>query len=52
MKNKVKRLVVTLSGITIVGFLYKDAIGENEYSEEDYATLENTFDPYGRSKIA
>ena len=42
VKNKVKRLVVTLSVITIIGSLWKEKQGENTYSEEDYAPLENT----------
>jgi len=46
VENHVKRIVVTSSSVTIgLGF-------EREtYSEADFASLENTQDPYAKSKI-
>ena len=36
----------------MTGSLFKERIHENTYSESDFATMENTGDLYGKSKVA
>lgn len=55
--NKVKRIVVTSSDMAIVGSFfrhYEPGVGANEmieYTEKDFAPIEQCNDPYGKSKI-
>ena len=41
-ENKVKKIIVTSSIATIIGGLWKKAMGENTYDEKDFGTLDNT----------
>lgn len=48
---KVKKIVVTASFSTIIGGLWKKDLGEDLYTEKDFAPSEGA-DGYSRSKIA
>ena len=53
--NKVKRILVTSSGMSIVGSFWKHSQPgmnneEIEYSEEDFAPIGQCKDPYDKSK--
>jgi nucleoside-diphosphate-sugar epimerase len=50
IKNRVKRIVVTSSAHTMYGEHMKDR-AVNTYSELDFASIDNTEDPYIKSKI-
>lgn len=47
----IKRIVVTSSLAVIVGDAWKKHKGENTYTEEDYAPLSESTEPYVKSKI-
>lgn len=47
--HKVKRLVVTLAGGTIIGGVWKKDQGDNHYSERDFAPPEGA-DAYFRAR--
>ena len=48
---KIKRMAITLSYVSVCGDLWKEEIGDDFYSEKDFAPLEKTKDPYSRSKV-
>ncbi len=51
LENKVKKIIVTSSMVTIVGNVWKGSTGDHHYTEMDFAPYEGC-DNYGKSKIA
>jgi nucleoside-diphosphate-sugar epimerase len=51
VKSRVKKIVVTSSFSTIIGNCWKKELGDNKYSEKDFAPYEGC-DGYSKSKIA
>ena len=51
IKHKIKKMIVTSAAFNVSGAWWKHDKGEINYDEKDFAPLEQTVDPYAKSKI-